>query len=91
MTAREVVEVIRKSIGVPWNEQSYRDTFKIGNPDAAVRGIATTVMVTFGMLKQANEQGLNMIISHEDTWWNDRDDKKDFTTNALYKAKAITS
>ena len=74
MTAREIVDLIKKNIGVPWNEQSYRDTFKMGDPDANVKGIASTVMVTFDMLKRANQAGLNMIISHEDTFWNDRDD-----------------
>ena len=45
------------------------------------------MMVTFGMLKRANEAGLNMVISHEDTWWNDRDDTKDLTSNPLFKQK----
>ena len=67
MTGREVVDLIKKNVGVPWNDQSYRDTFKLGNPDSTVKGIATTVMVTFDMLKRANQAGLNMVISHEDT------------------------
>jgi putative NIF3 family GTP cyclohydrolase 1 type 2 len=87
MTGREVVDLIKKNVGVPWNEQSTRDTFKVGNPDSTVKGIATTMMVTFGMLKRAHEAGLNMVISHEDTYWNDRDDTKDLTSNALYKTK----
>jgi putative NIF3 family GTP cyclohydrolase 1 type 2 len=87
MTAREVVELIKKNGGVPFNERSYRDTFKVGNPDTTVRGIATTMMVTFDMLKRAHAAGLNMVISHEDTYWNDRDDIKDLTDNALYKLK----
>src|SRR5215467_5214322 len=87
MTAREVVERIKKNIGVPWNERSYRDTFKLGNPDSTVKGIATTVMVTLDMLKRAQAAGLNMVITHEDTFWNDRDDTKDLTENPLYKLK----
>lgn len=87
MTAREVVDLIKKNVGVPWNENSYRDTFKLGNPDTTVKGIATTVMVTFGMLKRAHEAGLNMVIAHEDTFWNDRDETKDLTSNPLYKMK----
>ena len=87
MTGREVVDLIKKNVGVPWNEQSYRDTFKLGNPDSQVKGIATTVMVTFDVLKRANEAGLNMVIAHEDTFWNDRDDTKDLTSNPLYKMK----
>lgn len=87
MTAREVVELIRKNIGVPWNEQTYRDTFKTGDPDAQVTGIATTCMTTFDMIRRATEAKLNLIISHEDIWWNDRDDPKDLLENPLYKKK----
>lgn len=87
MTAREVVELIKKNGGVPFNERSYRDTFKLGNPDSTVTGIATTVMATFDMLKRAHAAGLNMVISHEDTFWNDRDDVKDLAENPLYKLK----
>jgi len=87
MTAREVVDLIKKNLGVPWNERSYGDTFKLGNPDSTVKGIATTVMVTFHMLKRANAAGLNMVITHEDTLWNDRDDTKDLAGNPLYKLK----
>jgi len=87
MTAREVVELIKKNARIPWNERSTRDAFKAGNPDVAVMGIATTMMVTFDMLKRANAAGLNMVITHEDTFWNDRDDTKDLTENALYKLK----
>ena len=87
MTAREVVDLIRKNVGVPWNEQTYRDTFKTGNPDSTVKGIATTMMTTFDMIRRAHEAGLNLIVTHEDTFWNDRDDTRDLTGNTLYKLK----
>jgi putative NIF3 family GTP cyclohydrolase 1 type 2 len=87
MTARDVIELIKKNGGVPFNERSYRDTFKAGNPDNAVTGIATTMMTTWGMLKRARAAGLNLVITHEDTYWTDRDDVKDLTDNPLYKQK----
>jgi len=87
MTAREVVDLVKQNAGAPWNERSYRDTFKLGDPDTAVKGIAATMMTTFGMIKRAHEAGLNMVISHEDAFWNDRDDTKDLTDNPLYKLK----
>jgi putative NIF3 family GTP cyclohydrolase 1 type 2 len=87
-TAREVVELIKTNQGIPWNDRSTRDTFKLGNPDTTVKGIATTMMTTFDMLKRANAAGLNMVITHEDTFWNDRDDVKDLADNRLYKLKA---
>ena len=46
MTAREVVELIKKNVGMQWNERSTRDVFKVGDPDATVTGIATTMMTT---------------------------------------------
>jgi putative NIF3 family GTP cyclohydrolase 1 type 2 len=87
MTAREVVELIKKNATAPWNERSTRDTFKAGNPDVTVKGIATTMMVTFDMLKRANAAGLNMVITHEDTFWNDHDDTQDLAANHLYQLK----
>ena len=38
MTAREVVELIKKNSVTPWNERSTRDTFKAGDPDVTVKG-----------------------------------------------------
>jgi putative NIF3 family GTP cyclohydrolase 1 type 2 len=87
MTAHEVVELIKKNSTRPWNERSTRDTFKAGNPHVTVKGIATTMMTTFDMLKRANAAGLNMVITHEDTFWNDPDDTKGLTENRLYKLK----
>jgi putative NIF3 family GTP cyclohydrolase 1 type 2 len=87
MTGREVVDLIKQNIGVPWNERSTRDRFKFGDPDGTVKGIATTVMVTFDVVKRASQAGLNMVIAHEQTFWNDPDETKDLTSNALYKAK----
>jgi len=43
MTAKDV-QKIRENVGVPWNDQTFRDIFKAGNPDVQVKGIATTCM-----------------------------------------------
>lgn len=86
MTAGEVVDLIKKNLGA-WNDRSTRDTFKAGGPDSTVTGIATTMFMTFDVLQRAHAAGLNMIIPHEDTWWNDPDNTKDLQENALYKQK----
>ena len=88
MTAREIVDLIKKNSGITWNERSIRDTFKMGDPDAQVKGIATTMITTFDMLRRANQAGLNFVITHEDTWWNDPDVTKDLTADPLYLKKA---
>jgi putative NIF3 family GTP cyclohydrolase 1 type 2 len=87
MTAREVVDLMKKTTNGNWSPQSTRDTFKVGSPDTEVKGIATTMMATFDMIQRAYAAGLNMVLTHEDTYWNDRDDTKDLTENALYKRK----
>lgn len=87
LTAGEVVNRIKANLGVPWRDATYRDTFKFGGPDTAVRGIATTVFCTFDVVQRAAGAGLNMLIPHEDTYWNDRDDIEIVKDDAVYEAK----
>ena len=71
-TAREVVAAIQKNVGVPWNSDTV-DTFKAGNPDTPVTGIAVTMMATLDVLQRAAEKGQNLIITHEPTFYNHLD------------------
>ena len=87
MTAGEVVDRIKKNLGVPWRDATYRDTFKFGGPETEVRGIATTVFCSFEVVQRASAAGCNMIIPHEDTYWNDRDDVTIVGDDPLYKIK----
>jgi putative NIF3 family GTP cyclohydrolase 1 type 2 len=87
MTAGEVIERIRKNLGAPWREATYRDTFKFGGPDTTVTGIATTAFVTLEVIQKAGADGLNMIIPHEVTYWNDRDDVSLVSADPLYQVK----
>src|SRR5436190_24090297 len=76
LTAGEIVNRIKAVMavqGVAWSDASTRDRFKFGGPDTLVTGIATTFMGTFEAITRATERGLNMIIPHEDTYWNDAD------------------
>lgn len=41
----------------------------------------------FDVVKRAAEAGYNMIIPHEDTYWNDRDDTSIVGADPLYKTK----
>ena len=86
-TAGEVVSRIKANVGIPWRDTTYRDTFKIGGPETAVRGIATTMFCSFDTVKRAAEAGCNMIIPHEDTYWNDRDDESIVSGDPLYQTK----
>src|SRR6516162_9898670 len=67
-TANEVVAAIQKQVGVAWRAETV-DTFKAGNPDAPVTGIAVTMMATMDVLERASAQGLNLVITHEPTFY----------------------
>jgi len=67
-TAREVVEEIKKEVGVPWQKDTV-DTFKAGNPDTTVTGVAVTMMATMDVLERASAKGLNFVITHEPTFY----------------------
>jgi len=68
-TAREVIAAIQKHVGVPWKTETV-DTFKAGNPDARVTGIAVTMMATLDVLQRAAANGQNLVITHEPTFYN---------------------
>lgn len=87
MTAGEVVDRIKARIGGPWRDTTYRDTFKSGGPNTVVTGIATTAFVTLDVIERAGAAGLNLIIPHEDTFWNDRDDASVVNRDPLYQTK----
>ncbi len=87
MTAGEVLARIKQQLGVPWREQTYRDTFKFGGPDTVVTGIATTAFASMEVIERAGSRGLNLIIPHEVTYWNDRDDTSAVERDATYARK----
>src|SRR5438067_5296680 len=87
LTAGDVVARIKTNLGFPWRTATYRDTFKFGGPDTVVKGIATTMFCSYDMIRRAAEQGCNMIIPHEDTYWNDPDKTDVVGEDSTYKLK----
>jgi putative NIF3 family GTP cyclohydrolase 1 type 2 len=86
LTARAVIERIQKNLGVAWRTDTV-DTFKAGNPDGPVRGIATTVMATYSVLDRAAAAGLNLIVSHEPTFYSHTDETTDLAADPLVGRK----
>lgn len=76
-TARQIVSLIQQHSGVAWNGPTV-DTFKAGDPDMPVTGIATTMMATFEVLKLAAARGANLIITHEPTFYSHEDKTESF-------------
>src|SRR5438093_8089984 len=71
-TAREVIAAIQEHVGVPWKTETV-DTFKAGNPDTRVTGIAVTMLATMDVLQRAAAKGENLVITHEPTFYNHLD------------------
>lgn len=63
------------------------DTLKGGDPATPVAGIATTFLDTMDVLREAVRRGDNLIITHEPTFYNHRDETKDFANDPVYKEK----
>ena len=89
VTAQGVVARIQQQLasqGIAWREGG-RDTFKAGRPDAPVKGIATSGMSTFDVLRRAAAGGTNLVITHEPTFYNDRDVTTTLESDPVYLAK----
>lgn len=86
ITAREVVDRIRKNIGIPWRNRS-ADTFKLGDPDAPITGITCTFMSTLSLLQRSAAAGNSFVISHEPTFWSADDVAMDLRDDPLFETK----
>ncbi len=86
ITAREVVNRIKKNVGVPWHTPT-SDDFKVGDPDAPITGITTTFMSTLDVLQRSVAAGNNFVISHEPTFWSAADVVSDLRDDPLYHYK----
>ena len=73
LTARQVIEKIKLQIGAPVDPNTV-DTFKAGDPETPVIGIATTFLDTYDVLQEAVASGANLIITHEPTFYNHLDE-----------------
>jgi putative NIF3 family GTP cyclohydrolase 1 type 2 len=71
-TAQEVIAAIQEHVGIPWKTDTV-DTFKAGNPETRVTGIAVTMMATLDALQRAAAKGENLVITHEPTFYNHLD------------------
>jgi putative NIF3 family GTP cyclohydrolase 1 type 2 len=85
LTAAEALHLIQERY--PHPVPNTVDTIKAGDPATPVTGIATTFLDTMDVLRQANRQGLNLVITHEPTFYNHRDSTTFFADDPVYKEK----
>jgi len=63
------------------------DTIKAGDPATIVTGIVTCFTDTMDVLRQAVALHANLIVSHEPTFYNHRDENTLFVNDPVYKEK----
>ena len=86
ITAAQVVDRIKAHVNCEWSDPTV-DTFKAGDPNTPVTGIATTFMATQAVLEKAVAAGCNFIISHEPTFYSHYDDMEGIKDDAVLSAK----
>src|SRR5215207_2070653 len=72
LTAQEIVDRVKKSIGVDWSSDEV-DTFKAGDPSTVVTGVVTTSMATLDVLQKAVKAGANLVITAAPTFYSRAD------------------
>ena len=72
LTAEQVIDRIKKNIGVEWKADSV-DTLKAGNASTVTTGIVTTSMATLAVLQQAVKARANFVITAQPTFYSRAD------------------
>jgi putative NIF3 family GTP cyclohydrolase 1 type 2 len=86
LTAAQVIARIQAAILQPPPPDSV-DTIKAGDPATIVTGIVTCFTDTMDVLHGAVAQHANLVISHEPTFYNHRDDNALFVNDPVYQEK----
>jgi putative NIF3 family GTP cyclohydrolase 1 type 2 len=84
-TAADVIHRIQQRYPAPVADTV--DTIKAGDPATPVTGIATTFLDTMDVLREANRRGLNLVVTHEPTFYNHRDNTAFFSSDPVYQEK----
>ena len=86
LTAAETIHRYQQHYPVPPAANTV-DTIKAGDPTTPVTGIAVTFLDTMDVLREANRRGLNLVITHEPTFYNHLDDPAFFADDPVYREK----
>ncbi|MFC5471113.1 Nif3-like dinuclear metal center hexameric protein [Cohnella suwonensis] len=63
------------------------DTLKSGRPDKEVRKVAVTFTSTYSVIKQAVDNGADLLVTHESSYYNHRDETEWLRGNSVYEKK----
>ncbi|GAB3891738.1 hypothetical protein GCM10028803_03860 [Larkinella knui] len=86
LSVGQVIDRIKANVGIPWRDQTV-DNLIAGTPEMPVQGIASTMMATLEVLQRAAARGLNMVITHEPTYYSHQDRIEPVEQDPLYQLK----
>ncbi|OCT12283.1 hypothetical protein A8709_31100 [Paenibacillus pectinilyticus] len=84
ITVEMVLENMIRPVG---QLESTVDTLKSGRLDAEVKKVAVVFMATFAVIQQAVATGVDLIITHEPTYYNHMDESEWLRGNPVYENK----
>lgn len=85
-TVQEIIDTIIAGVpGAPFTDTV--DTLKTGDPQQKVNAIATTFLATAEVIEQAIERDINLIITHEPTFYSHTDETHWLEGDPVYEAK----
>ena len=73
MTVQELINRIKEKTGIDIPPEYTCDQLITGRPEMEVKKVAVTFMATVDVIREAVRQGVNVIITHEPTWFNGMD------------------
>ncbi|WP_247235268.1 Nif3-like dinuclear metal center hexameric protein [Telluribacter sp. SYSU D00476] len=82
----QVIDRIKANVGIPWREQTV-DNLIVGTREQEVKGIATVMMATLEVLQKAAAKGLNMVVTHEPTYYSHQDRIEPVQQDPLFQHK----
>ncbi|MFW6289879.1 MAG: Nif3-like dinuclear metal center hexameric protein [Mariniphaga sp.] len=85
-TPADAVELIKRNVTCSWTSPTV-DTFKAGNPESKLDGIAVCMFADMETLRQAANKGCNFIITHEPVFYNHSDETESYSDNPVFKEK----
>lgn len=85
-TARQIIGQMQTHLTCQWSKETV-DTFKTGNPDDVVTGIAVCMFADMETLRKAVASKCNLIIVHEPTFYNHLDKTDLLEDNPVYRKK----
>ena len=85
-TVQDVIDMIIAEVpGAPWKPTV--DTVKSGDPSQPVTGVITTFLATQTIVNLAAQHRMNLVISHEPTYYNHLDETTWLAGDPVYQAK----